>query len=263
MFCTGMAFGKWTQVQARTSTCAIIGGWTSSKMVAIRSRKSFWRETLCVFLLCLLPWVEAAGQGRRAAEKQEQAEGWIKENYLAVVDLIAREKSCVPTDDAKSEHAANKSSAAMRWSVCVRIIPGHPEELESLLWLEKLSDGSLQARIVGPRGASIYWQLVKLKAARRDASPVELAKLVAVETRERDRKTLPGLTQLASEFEEIRLSPVLSDELMMDPTVYSIRARSMWGEQMDLVLSGPGPSAPHQPGPLLDWVEKLRRVFSQ
>src|SRR5262249_6298220 len=64
------------------------------------------------------------------------------------------------------------------------------------------------------------------------------------------------------EFEKIRFSPVLSDVLMTDPTKYMFRVEAYWGERMELVLYGPGRSAPHQPSPMLEWVERLRRLLS-
>ena len=106
-------------------------------------------------------------------------------------------------------------------------------------------------------------QLVKLKAGHPNASAAELAKLVAMETRSSDQQAVPQLRRLADAFEKIRLSPALSDELMMDATRYFIRTESYSGERMESVLYGPGPSAPKQTRPLLEWVEELRRVMSK
>jgi len=139
------------------------------------------------------------------------------------------------------------------------VIPGHQTELESLFWLDRRYDGAVHARVTRPHGASIYTQLVKLKSDHPDASAAELAGLIAVETREDDQRTLPALARLADEFEKIRLSPALSDEIMMDPTRYFVRVESASGEQLELVVYGPGSTAPHQPNPLLTWVEELRR----
>jgi hypothetical protein len=143
------------------------------------------------------------------------------------------------------------------------VLPGHQGEPEYLLRLDKRYDGRVHARITRPHGASIYTQLLKLKMERPSASPAELAKAIAVDTRESDQQTLPVLARLADDFERIQLSPALSEELTMDPTRYFIRAESASGEQIELLLYGPGPSAPHQPRPLLEWVEELRRVMSK
>jgi hypothetical protein len=149
----------------------------------------------------------------------------------------------------------------MRWTVCVLVTPGYQKEPEYLLLLVKRYDGTAYARITRPRGPSIFTQLLKLKTEHLSASPAELARLIAVETRDGDQQTFPALLSLSDKFEKIRLSPVLSDVLMMDATTYFVHARSSSGEQIDLVLYSPGPSAPHQPCPLLEWVEEARRVL--
>jgi hypothetical protein len=139
----------------------------------------------------------------------------------------------------------------------VQVTPAFQNEPEALLLLEKGYDGTVYGRITRPQGASIREQLVKLKTEHPDASQTELGQMVAVETREGDQRSLPGLARLADEFGKIRLSPVLPDGLIMDSTTYFIRAESMWGDRIELVLNDSGPR------PLLQWVERLRRAFSQ
>ncbi len=255
---TGTAFGKLIRVAAKKFTCAITVGLKSSRRVETYGGREFTlQEKYRVILIWLLAMVwavdsRASAQVTATQSKQDQAEVWVRENYHAILDLISQDKGCAEPKGLKS----------MRWTVCVRVTPGYQTELEYLLSFVKGHDGTTYAQIARPQGSSIYAQLLKLKANRRYASPAELAKLVAVETREGDQQTFPALLSLSDEFERIRLSPVLSDELMLDPTTYFVRAESSWGERMELVLYGPGPSAPHQPHPLLEWVEGLRRLLS-
>jgi len=210
-----------------------------------------------VILISLLAIVwalgsRAPGQVTGTQERQEQAEIWVRENYSAVIDLISQDKTCAETKDPKS----------VRWTVCVRVTPGFQGELEYLLSLEKRYDGTAHAQITEPQGRSIYTQLLTLKTDHPNASATELAKLIAVKTRGEDQRTFPALLRLSDEFEKIRFSPILSDVLMMDPTKYMFRVEAYWGERMELVLYGPGRSAPHQPSPMLEWVERLRRLLS-
>jgi len=207
-----------------------------------------------VILTWLLAMVWVVGsQAAAARDKQEQAELWVHENYHAILDLISRDTGC----------AAPRAPGSVRWTVCVLVTPGYQKEPEYLLLLVKRYDGTAYARITRPQGPSIFTQLLKLKTEHLNASATELAKLIDLETREGDQQTFPALLRLSDKFEKIRLSPVLSDVLMMDATTYFVHAKSSSGEQIDLVLYGPGPSAPHQPCPVLEWVEEARRVFSK
>jgi len=259
MSCTRTAFGKLIQVAAKIFACAITVGLTSSNKAAISKSKELTlqgRYRVILISLLAIAWAfgsRASSQVTGPLEKQEQARVWVHENYKAVIDLISRDKTC----------DAAKDPRPVRWSVCVRVRPGHENELECVLWLEKRDDGTAYAQITRPRGKSIYLQLLKLKTDRPNASPTDLAKLVAVKSRGGDQQTFPGLVSLTDEFERIRLSPVLSDELMMDPTTYFIHAEALWGERMELILYGPGPSTPHQSDPMLEWVERLRRLLSE
>lgn len=175
---------------------------------------------------------------------------WIEENYNLVVALAFQE-SCT----------GRIKSSSMRWIVCVRIIPAYPSELESAVSVERSYDGTILARVARPWMQSIRMQLHGLKQDHPTATAGDLAKLIVLETKEGDQQKFPTLRRLVDDFEKIRFSPALSDELMMDATKYIFHSKSFSGEQLDLALQGPGPSAPHQPHPMLEWVEALRRAL--
>lgn len=63
---------------------------------------------------------------------------------------------------------------------------------------------------------------------------------------------------LAANFEKIRISPVLSDELMMDATEYHLHIQSSAGVSLELTLYGPGPQEPHQPPGLVQRADLVR-----
>ena len=165
------------------------------------------------------------------------ADAWARENYGRALDLVP------PNQCASSTNA--------RWVACVRIVPGYPEEIECSLSVENRYDGTIRAQIVRPKGTSIRAQLRELKKANPRASVSELAKLIRVESRAGDQQRFPGLLPLAGEFEQIRFPLVLSDKIMMDATQYRFRVRSSSGEHAELMLSGPGSAAPHQPQALI------------
>jgi len=180
-------------------------------------------------------------------ETRDAIEGWVRDNYDLALDLVFQDR-CAASKD-------------VRWIGCVRIGPGYPSELEYALSVEKSYSGTILARVTRPRAQSVYTQLCKLKIVHPAASVGDLAKLVEVESQTGDQQRFPALVRLAGEFEKLQLSPVLPDEIMMDATKYVFRSRSFSGDQMELVLRGPGPSAPHQPQPVIQWAESAKEML--
>lgn len=193
-------------------------------------------------------WLTSFPAANEAKETKDSADAWARENYSRALDLV------LPDQCASSTNA--------RWIACVRIVPGYPEEIEYSLSVEKRYDGTLRAQIVRPKGTSIRAQLRERKKANPRLSVSELAKLIRVESQAGDQQRFPGLLQLVGEFEQIRLPLVPSDEIMMDATQYRFCVRSSSGEHAELVLSGPGSAAPHQPQALLQWAESVRQMLA-
>lgn len=201
------------------------------------------------FILVLAGLRPAASAPLEAGE--DTPEAWARENYGAVLELLFK-KGCPPANESRST----------RWELCVEILPGFQTELEYTLSLQKSWDGKVFAVVVRPQNQSIYTQLCKLRSEHSDAPADRLAELVALDVRKSDLKKLPELRRLADEFERIRIAPSLSEGLMMDPTKYEVHTTSSSGEHMELVLLGPGPSAPKQPSPILRWIESLRQTLT-
>ena len=185
-----------------------------------------------------------------SGESQDATDGWVRDNYGAVLNVVLHDR-CSARHEATDPH----------WIVCVRINPGYETDLEYTLSVERRYDGTAFASITRAKSQSIYTQLYKLRKKRPTASASDLAKSIVVETQAGDQQRFPALQQFADEFEEIRFSPVLPDELMMDATEYVFLSKSS-GNQMELVLGGPGSSAPRQPHPLLQWAESLRQMLA-
>ena len=181
-------------------------------------------------------------------ETQDTTEGWARDNYDLALDLVFQDR-CTASKD-------------VRWVACVRMVPGYPSEIEYTLSVEKSYSGTILARVTRPRTQSIYTQLCKLKKDHPAASVGDLAKLIEVESQTGDQQKFPALVRLADEFEKLRLSPILPDEIMMDATKYVFRSKSFSGDQMELVLRGPGPSAPRQPQPVIQWAESAREMLA-
>lgn len=192
----------------------------------------------------------APSSPRASALRETQApiEGWARDNYDRTLDLVFQDR-CAASKD-------------VRWIACVRIVPGHPTELEYTLSVERSYGGTIVAHVTRPRAQSVYAQLCKLKQEHPATSAGDLAKLIEVESQTGDQQKFPALGRLADDFEKLRFSPVLTDEIIMDATKYLIRSRSFSGDQMELVLRGPGSSAPRQPQPPIQWAESARGMLA-
>ena len=254
MFFTREGFGRLTLPQRIRFKCATIAGYTTFNLSGGASMKRQYRLVLiCLLALAYIPSVPAwtalsSSRATALQETQDTTEGWARDNYDLALDLVFKD-GCT-------------ASKGVRWIACVRIVPGHPSEIEYTLSVEKTYSGTILARITRPRTQSVYTQLCKQRKEHPAASVGDLAKLIEVESQASDQQKFPALARLANEFEKVRLSPVLPDEVMMDATKYVLRSKSSSGDQMELVLRGPGPSAPHQPQPVIQWAESARQVLS-
>jgi len=188
-------------------------------------------------------------------DTKDSVDGWVRGNYTRVLDLALRNRCS--EDPVQARRAMDA-----RWLACVRIVPAFKNENESSASLEKRYDGTLFAQLVRPKGHSVYVQLRERKKQQPSESPAGLAKLIEIESTSGDQRRFPGLSRLADEFEKMQVSPVLSDELMMDATEYRFSIRAPYGESLDLTLLGPGAAAPRQPPGLIQWAESLKETFA-
>jgi len=195
-------------------------------------------------------WQSGTSQGTT-----DTVDSWARENYSHILDLVLRDRC------AQAPVQAGRAIDA-RWIACVRIVPAFKNEIEYSVSLEKRYDGILFAQIVKPESHSVYFQLCERKREQPRASGGDLAKLIATSSESGDQQRFPGLARLADQFEKIRLSPVLSDEIMMDPTEYRFSILSLSGERLQITLLGPGSAAPHQPPGLIQWAESLKETLA-
>jgi hypothetical protein len=195
-----------------------------------------------------VPSRSSFSQANVPEESRSTSDSWVRDNYDRALDLVL-ENRCTA-----SKHA--------RWITCIRIVPGHPTELEYSLSVEKQYDGTVLAHVTRPKAHSVYTQLCERKKEHPRASVGDLTRLIALESQAGDQRRFPSLVHLADEFEKIRFSAILSDEIMMDPTQYRFRVRSFSGDQMELALQGPGSGAPSQPQILIQWAESAREMLA-
>lgn len=183
-------------------------------------------------------------------EQDRVTNAWVDSNYATVLNAL------LPS----GEVAPEKFPKHIKWLVTVRISPPF-EEPESRFSLHKTYDDKVEAHVITAKGASIVSQLRALKNKYPDATVEKISSLVSVDQRTISQIGCSQLSHLADQFEAISMSPVLPDELGVDETGYEFWSQSLWGNRMNVLLSGPGSVAKKQPHPLLQWAENVRSVI--
>lgn len=191
------------------------------------------------------------GSGRaflpQATPIQEDAELWASQNYVKVIDAV------LPNEDVESD----KFPENIRWIAGVRIVPSR-ESSEFKFTLHRFYDGRVSAFISKPKNAPIKTQLRELKRENPSDTVERIIKRVVIQHWTLTNEKCPQLKQLVKRFDSLRISPVLNDELMVDAVSYVVWSQAQWGDQVQLRLHGPGPSAQRQPYALIQWVEDFR-----
>jgi len=199
-------------------------------------------------MIAVTPVLRAlASRALSAQEIKDSVDSWTRENYGRALDLVFQD-ACATSKEA-------------RWFSCVRSLPGHKDEIEYSLLLERRYDGTVFARTARPKAQSIYRQLYQRKEENPRGSVGDLAKLIQIESQVSDQQRSGRLVELATDFEKLRVSPIPADEIIVDATEYRFRISSSSGE-MNIVLRGPGSGAPHQSQALIQWAESLRNTLA-
>lgn len=210
------------------------------------------RSSLAATLIIILTLNYAfgyMGSAKRRIEgmQDNDADSWVERNYTTVLNNLLPDGVIAP----------EKFPKQVKWMVTARILPPF-ERPEYRFSMHKTYDGKVEASITATKGISIASQLRALKNKYPEATLEKISTLVSVEHRTIRQSECPPLSRLADQFEAINMSPVLSDELGVDETGYEFWSQSLWGNRMNISLSGPGPEAKKQTHPLLQWAETVR-----
>jgi len=181
------------------------------------------------------------------AQSDETLDRWRRENRRAIEDALF----------ASGVIEAGQFPGDTRWVVTVRVDSAF-DGTEIRFTMRQRYDHRVELSVTEPNGSSVDAQIRRLKQENPDANAEEIASLVAIQQRSLTDRNCPSLKALAADFEKVRVSPVLPDVLMMDAYEYRFWSRSLWGNHMEVFLSGPGPQAKRQPHPLLEWTEAVR-----
>jgi hypothetical protein len=176
---------------------------------------------------------ESGWGGYVGVRQDEKASTWAQDNYSEVLNKL------LPS----GEIVAGRFPQDAKWVVTVRMY-----------------EGTVSVSVITVRGGSILSQLRTLKSKYPNASLERIAASISVEQRTISQPKKSALGRLAAEFEAIKISPVLPDELGVDETGYEFWSQSLWGNRMNVVLGGPGADAKKQSHALLQWAEAVRTI---
>jgi hypothetical protein len=180
--------------------------------------------------------------------RDERDKEWMREHYRSLRERLL-------PDRLQFESFPERA----RW-VTVVVARDSFETSEYWFSLSMKYDGAVELTVKEPSHGSIVLQMQELRKERPSDSFETLANAVQIDERTISDKQMLGLRQLATEFESIRMSPVMPDSLMSDPYVYHFWSESLYGQEISLELIGSGPGA-KQPHPLVQWAEHVRSAF--
>lgn len=173
---------------------------------------------------------------------------WVHDNYGVVVRSVLPERLKIapfPVDT--------------KWIAVILV--KHPfASSEYWVSVRRKYDGSSKATIMIPHQGSLATQMKALKRKNPAATAEIIGNMVSVDKYEFSDSDVPELRDALSEFERIRIAPVMPDLLGMDLFEYHLWTESQYGQEMSVQLVGFGPGAKKQPHPLVEWTERLRSV---
>lgn len=183
------------------------------------------------------------GHDHQLQEQTPSEENWMAHHYRSVAE------AALVTDPPKE----------FRWIITASIFSESDSEFG--LTLIRTNNGGVLANAKRPKEPSLNSLVKNLRRAHPQESPEQLSRRVCVYAWSADDRLIPGLKQLAAEVERMRFPAIPPNELMLHPDGYDVRLKSYWGNELRLMMDGPGRRARRQPHALIDWVERLRRLM--
>lgn len=208
------------------------------------------RSVYCRLLIVLCGFIAACSQ--IAAQQKTSTDDWVQKNYAGALETVFQ-NVCAPLASPKGA----------RWTACIHITPAFRHERETIVYLEKSYEGTIEARASRAKDRSIYDQLLSLRQANPNASPPDLCRLVQVSLLTGDQGKFPKLLELSNEFEKLQIPLALSDELISDPTKYYLHVRSYTGNELDVTLYGSETNLFQKSDGLLRWEYEVSALLTK
>lgn len=193
---------------------------------------------------------EADGGTMSALGQQNDVEGRLATEYRMVIRALMPE-GFLPTEEFPKD---------VKWVVTVRVMPPF-DNAESYLTVRRSYGGNCQVVVTAPNGASILKQLRGVLKQHPNMKTDEIARQISLSRRTATDSTCPRLKQVVSQFESIRMTPVLPDQLIVDATTYEFWIESLWGNRMHVLLAEPGSTAGRRADPLAAWADSIGSIL--
>jgi hypothetical protein len=184
-----------------------------------------------------------------ARHDQDKTTDWVSANYQTILDCAL-----------PSGFVQEGLPQGTEWLVSVRIVPPLEWEPEFQFTFRKADDGISELTFALPMGYTLREQLLSLKKKHPDSSIKAVCGKMAVARHTINQSNYPKLGGLATDFENIRTSPVPPRGIILDGTFYHFWIESFSLHQVHARLEGYGPDAKKQPHPMVEWAEDVRRV---
>ena len=195
-----------------------------------------WNKYLYVsIILCLCSQVEA-----------QELKTWYTNSELAKILMPIESYGFVDFPDT------------LHWEIKVRIEDSSADPL--MIILRKYYSGDVNVTTIQVLGKPLQDQVSDIMSANPMANITKVANRIKLRHTKIDDKKYPALLKLAEEYESLSIKAILPDVLRMHGTEYNILSESLYGNNIQILYNGPGPDANVQEVPVIDWVERLRRL---
>jgi hypothetical protein len=213
------------------------------------------RIIVLVFLAGAVCVLTAARVADSQSPTQADVDKWVNENY----EEILRHALPVHPKEVQGDALIGDIS----WALAVRI--RDPFRAQGEFWFSLVDhySGGIESTVRIPDGKPIRAQLVELKRNNPTASSASLAGKIRVKEFTWTGEKLSELKRFVAEFESLNIPVRMPDTLINDPVVYDFWTMSMWGQNTQMRLIGPGPQVTRQPQPLLQFIEDFRSLMDR
>jgi hypothetical protein len=212
----------------------------------VSNNMSAFRVGLAI-TLCII--IEAHGRGLVQSVTRQSLEDWVASNYSTIID------SLFPMRDTGFAGMQRD----IRWRMTARITNGLSDSVTS--WsLSVRYNEEIEFTLASSDGESLLEELKKIKREHEDYGINQVAAAVRVNRRNIFSKECPELKTVAKNYESIRMSPELPQELIMDASVYDLMYESQYGNTLRVKYYGPGSRVKIQTNPLISWAEDVRGI---
>jgi len=207
---------------------------------------STFRVVLAI-TLCII--ISAHGEGVIQNVERQSLEDWVASNYSIIIDSLF----------AMRDKGFAEVPRGIRWRIAARITNGLSGSV--IFWsLSVRYNEEIDFTLTSSDNGSLLEEVKKIKKEHEAYSIKQVAESVPVSRKSISSMECPELKTVAKNYESIRISPALPQELIMDASVYDLMYESQYGNILRVKYYGPGSEVNFQSNALIGWTEDVRRI---